>query len=398
MAAKSSANEQVLRTSIGNAVPLIRQCIAVQRPVFMHGPPGIGKSAIGQQLADEDNRPLIDVRLSLYDPSDLKGIPHLGGDGAMHWSQPHELPRAGRKVEVGNSFHRSSLLKFAADGETVLSTPETEQSIRMLDQENAILFLDEMNSAASSVQAAAYQLMLDRRIGEYELPKNVALLAAGNRANDRGVTNRIPAPLANRMAHIEIEPIFADWAAWAATVGIKPEIIGFLTANQGSWNTFETAKESVVFATPRSWDFISRTLPDNCSTDLARSLTAMYVGLGIAQDFAAYRELALAIPDFRRIFRGENIDVKGLPINIMYTLVYNLMYGLRDMVTQYGQEAPETAKAADATIKFAGLYFQPELAILTSRLLNKVGGVRINRRLTPSFDDHFWPKVSKYVA
>ena len=123
----------------------IRKCIKIQRPVFMWGPPGIGKSDIVKQIADEFNRPVIDVRLSLWEPTDIKGIPYYNSQAnTMSWAPPSELP----------------------------TDPDS----------NAILFLDELNSAAPATQAAAYQLILNRRVGTYILPKGVSIVAAGNRA------------------------------------------------------------------------------------------------------------------------------------------------------------------------------------------------------------------------
>jgi len=126
-------------------------------PTFLWGAPGIGKSSVVKQVAEAKGIGFIDLRLSLMDPTDLKGIPFY--ENRAHqavWAPPSFLPREG----------------------------------------SGILFLDELNTAAPSVQASAYQLILDRRVGEYELPEGWAIVAAGNRENDRGVVYRMPLPLA----------------------------------------------------------------------------------------------------------------------------------------------------------------------------------------------------------
>ena len=153
------------------AMKAIRKAIQTRRPTFLWGPPGIGKSDVVKQIGEQAGREVIDVRLALWEPTDIKGIPYYNADkGTMVWAPPSELP----------------------------TDPES----------TAIIFLDELNSAPPAVQAAAYQLILNRAVGTYKLPKGVDLVAAGNREGDRGVTYRMPAPLANRFVHLEMKVDF----------------------------------------------------------------------------------------------------------------------------------------------------------------------------------------------
>ncbi|MCW8986057.1 MAG: MoxR family ATPase, partial [Gammaproteobacteria bacterium] len=147
-------------------------------PVMLWGAPGVGKSQIISQIAKRHNAPLIDIRLSQMEPSDLRGIPFRDGD-RVEWAIPSMLPNAETHGPEG------------------------------------ILFLDEITSAPPSVSAAAYQLILDRKLGDYEVPKGWAIFAAGNRQGDRGVTYTMPAPLANRFSHFDFEVNVDDWVAWA---------------------------------------------------------------------------------------------------------------------------------------------------------------------------------------
>ncbi|RMG30367.1 MAG: MoxR family ATPase, partial [Gammaproteobacteria bacterium] len=160
-------------------------------PVMIWGPPGVGKSQMIAQIAARHGVPVIDIRLSQMEPSDLRGIPFRAGD-YVEWSVPAILPDARRHGERG------------------------------------ILFLDEITSAPPSVSAAAYQLILDRRLGEYQVPAGWAIFAAGNRQGDRGVTYTMPAPLANRFAHFELEANLDDWVAWAYENGIDERVVAFL--------------------------------------------------------------------------------------------------------------------------------------------------------------------------
>ena len=160
----------------------LRRAFKANRPLFLWGPPGIGKSDIVKQMGEELDAHVIDIRLSLWEPTDIKGIPYFDSDsGKMAWAPPIELPDA----EMGKKHKQ------------------------------IILFMDEMNSAAPAVQAAAYQLVLNRRVGTYKLPDNVLIVAAGNRESDKGVTYRMPAPLANRFIHLEMRVDHASWEIWA---------------------------------------------------------------------------------------------------------------------------------------------------------------------------------------
>jgi hypothetical protein len=143
--------------------------VEARQPVFAWGGPGIGKSAIVSQLADRLGIPLKDVRALLLDPVDLRGLPFLRSDGRSKWATPEFLPQTG----------------------------------------SGILFLDELNAAPAMVQASCYQLVLDRRLGEYALPDGWAIIAAGNRDSDRAVTTRMPTPLRNRFVHLEFEVEFS---------------------------------------------------------------------------------------------------------------------------------------------------------------------------------------------
>ena len=166
----------------------LRVLVSARQPVFVWGGPGIGKSALIRQLAEALKVTLRDVRALLLDPVDLRGLPFLGSDGRSKWATPEFLPQDGA----------------------------------------GILFLDELNAAPAMVQASCYQLVLDRKLGEYVLPEGWAIIAAGNRDSDRGVTTRMPTPLRNRFVHLEFEVDIQEWSEWAIQAGIRPEVIAFL--------------------------------------------------------------------------------------------------------------------------------------------------------------------------
>lgn len=245
-------------------------------PVFLWGPPGIGKSSIVAQIAKDKNIGFIDLRLSLLDPTDLRGIPFFDAknDKAI-WAPASFLP----------------------DG----------------SESEGILFLDELNTAAPMVQASAYQLILDRKIGEYTLPDGWSIIAAGNRESDRGVVFRMAAPLSNRFIHLEMESSVEDWKAWAVAKGIDSAIIGFISYRPDALFTFDTQNESRSFATPRTWEYVNEVLASNPEEDLIMPLVAGAIGEELAAAFLGFRVVASELPDIDSILSGECSDVPHEP-------------------------------------------------------------------------------------
>ena len=269
-----------------------------KRPIFLWGPPGIGKSDIIGQITNSLSKPhLIDIRLSLWEPTDIKGIPYFDSNsGTMVWAPPGELPTQ----------------EFAAQFD------------------NIVLFLDEMNSAAPAVQAAAYQLILNRRVGQYKLPDNVLIVAAGNRDADKGVTYRMPAPLANRFVHLELTVDFDDWFAWAVANDIHRDVVGYLTFSKKDLYDFDPKSSSRSFATPRSWSFVSELLEDDDDESTTTDLVSGAVGEGLAVKFSAHRKVASSMPNPTDILDGKVKELKTKEISAMYSLTVSLCYELKE--------------------------------------------------------------------
>jgi hypothetical protein len=233
--------------------------VAAKQPVFLWGGPGIGKSAIVRQLAEDMSIPLQDVRALLLDPVDLRGLPFLGPDGCSKWATPEFLPKDGA----------------------------------------GILFLDELNAAPAMVQASCYQLVLDRKLGEYTLPKDWAIVAAGNRDSDRAVTTKMPTPLRNRFVHLELEVDLQEWSEWAISADIRPEVIAFLRFRQELLSAFD--HDANAFPSPRSWEFVSRILEATPDPSVEHELFAGAVGAGAATEFSAFLKTFRELPNIDAI-------------------------------------------------------------------------------------------------
>jgi midasin (ATPase involved in ribosome maturation) len=286
-------------------------CMRQKKPVFLWGPPGIGKSELVAQITEDLGGKMYDMRLALMDPSDLKGVLYYNpAVGNAMWNAPPDLPTA------------EEAAKYPV----------------------VVLFLDEMNSAAPATQAAAYQLVLNRRIGTYELPDNAVIVAAGNRDTDRGVTYRMPKPLANRFVHLSLRVDFESWQNWAINNQIHPDVLAYITCNKGDLFQFEPQSSSVSFATPRSWAFVSDILRENPSENEFTDLVSGTVGEGIGLKFMAHRRIASQMPDPSDVLKGKIKELKNKDIGAKYSLTISLCYELK---ASYDNRGGKNMKDAD---------------------------------------------------
>ncbi len=307
-------------------------------PVMLWGPPGVGKSALVAQAAAGCALPMIDLRLSQLEPSDLRGMPYLR-DGRVEWAIPAMLPDAER------------------------------------DGSRGVLFLDEINAALPQVAAAAYQLILDRRLGDYRLPQGWAILAAGNRLGDRGVTYAMPAPLANRFTHYELLPHIEDWLDWARENGVDARLCRFLAQRPEFLFVFPDEAQVHAYPSPRSWAFADRALRKfSADPELLGPALSACVGELAANTFLGW----LARPD---------LDLDGLLAQTHPRLPEDAdgRWALLDAaIARAGRLDPEDAQQASRLLRLAAA-FEPELGERLVRALH----ARLGERLyaLESFDD-----------
>lgn len=264
--------------------------------IFLWGPPGVGKSALVKQLAAEKTMPMVDLRLPLMDPVDLRGLPMVDKERKQAvWLPPDFLP--------------------------------TEES------PPGILFLDEINAAPPAIQASAYQLILDKRVGTYKLPEGWVVIAAGNRVSDRSVAYRLPTALANRFTHLEIVPKINDWTTWAWKNEIDPFIISFLKLQPDLLIKFDPRSNETAFSSPRSWSFVSR-LKKLRDTDIMLYMNAVQgtVGDAASQQFLAFLNYRNELPDPEDILSNEPYELPT-QIDAQYVLMGGLIRALMEKIT-----------------------------------------------------------------
>ena len=334
-----------------------------QRPVFLWGPPGIGKSELVADITAELGGHMIDLRLGQMEPTDIRGIPFYNKEvGKMDWAEPIDLPTA----------------ELAADYPIV------------------VLFLDELNSAAPSVQAAAYQLILNRRIGKYQLPDNVVMVAAGNRESDKGVTYRMPTPLANRFIHQEMKCDFGAWQEWAVKHNIHKDVVGYLSFAKQDLYDFDAKSASRAFATPRSWSFVSELLEgDDTDDDTTMNLVAGTVGEGLAVKFMAHRKVAGRMPRPEDILSGKEKELNVKEVSAMYSLVISMCYELQAAIERRVADKV-FHDMADNFFAYMMKNFETELVVMGARIALTTYKLPFQPTKLKNFEE-FHTRYGKYI-
>lgn len=290
--------------------------IKIMPSVMLWGPPGVGKSQTVRQIAKEieertgKKSVVTDVRLLLFNPIDLRGIPTSNADKTLAiWLKPQ-----------------------------IFQMDSSDDIVN-------ILFLDEISAAPQSVQAAAYQITLDRVVGEHKLPDNCIVIAAGNRVTDKSVAFKMPKALANRLLHIEVEGNFDSWKEWAIKSGVNDKVIGFLSFRRNYLMNFDAKSEDLAFSTPRSWEMVSNVL-NNINDDVSEvyPLITGLVGAGVAVEFRTWCNVYNQLPDMDDIFNGLQPRVPKSS---------DVMYALTAAMTSYAREHKEEITKIANSIRYA---------------------------------------------
>jgi MoxR-like ATPase len=320
-----SDNQDVgaIKLKISEVKDAVRLCMTNNLPVMLWGPPGVGKSEAMQQLGKEQNRVVLDLRMSLLNPVDIRGVP-VAKDGLTVWWAPGFLPRDGTATET------------------------------------AILFLDEINLAPQAVQAASYQLVLDRRVGEYILPKGVSIVAAGNRGTDFANVFGMSSALRNRFVHYEIAPDLDEWKSWALKNDIRSEVVAYLNQKQDHLFFFDAKVHLRQFPTPRSWVFASRLLNGITDMDSASKLLSGALGEAVATAFAGFLRVADKLPNAEDIIVRGNMDIKA-PTKSQE------LYAFSGALVGVARRHKDKLKAGRNLAKYCSSGLPAEFAILTGK-------------------------------
>jgi hypothetical protein len=239
--------------TIAEAAILLETLTDADDAVMIWGPPGVGKSDIVRQLGAKKKRKVIEFRTNIREPVDVRGIPvPCEKTGTTRWFVPDELPQVER------------------------------------DGAEGYLFIDEINTGSPQMMAVMFGLVLDRRVGEYNLPPGWKIVAAGNRVSDRASAQRMPTALRNRFAHIFVVADVAAWADWANANAVAPELVAFIRLRRDFLHVMPKGDEN-AFPTPRSWTRCGKYV--NAPVAHRLRLFASHVGDAYASEFDGFIEL-----------------------------------------------------------------------------------------------------------
>lgn len=284
-----------------NAIELAESIIDILKaglvPMIVSSP-AMGKSDITTQITKNHNLMMIDLRLSQCDPTDLLGFPIHDGV-RMGYAPPKHFPLEGiDKIPAGKN--------------------------------GWLLFLDEINSASLSTQAAAYKLVLDRQVGQYKLHENVAIVCAGNKDTDGAIVNRMSTAMQSRLIHLELDIDVKAWLAWASEKGIDYRIISYIESRPEHLHQFDPNHNDKTFAAPRTWEFASKLIKDKEPSTRLLNILIGTLSAGIAHEFNAHMTYCSQLPSIGAIIAS--------PTTIKIDNDPSLLYAVSHMVAAYIDE------------------------------------------------------------
>lgn len=268
-------------TTLAQAAKLVKRCFRADLVCMLHGSPAIGKSDIIRQIANEYNLAVIDIRLAQCDPTDLNGFPSVTNGVASYspmdlWPLDKDPRYNGKPTPLPAGKH------------------------------GWIIFFDEITSAPPAVQAAAYRIILDRQVGQYDLHKSVAICAAGNLVSDNAVVEEMSTALQSRMVHCEVTPHLPTWLDWANKNGIDTRIRAFLNFKENLFYRFDPDHDDKTYPAPRTWHMLSKLIKDESVSSEDLVLVAGTIGQGAAMDFISFCEVYGKLPTFEEILSNPD--------------------------------------------------------------------------------------------
>lgn len=290
---ETSAKNLIENPELSGAIPAI----------MLRGAPGVGKSTIVRSVANKLGIGFIDVRLAQMERVDFAGLPSVK-DGVTEWNVPAFWPR----------------------------DPKSK----------GIILLDEITSAPSDCQVAAYSVVLDRRIpnSNYVLPNGWLIVAAGNRTCDRAVVKTMSSALANRFVHFEVEANSEDWVKWAVLNEINPAVIGFINYRPALLFKMEGQNLEQGWPSPRSWERVSNCINMfNGSTDLLRKVVYGLIGNGVGVEFMEFFKMSAEFDSILEVMTNDKAEFE-LPDKadrryaVASAVIYHLWNGKNEKDTE----------------------------------------------------------------
>lgn len=283
----SGTRAAVTRAISARLVPIIRSS------------PGIGKSEIVQAIADEFNLKLNDFRLGQADITDLNGLPRFTDNGRAEFAPFNDFPLEGDALPIN---------------------PKTQQPY-----EGWLLFFDELTSAQKQIQAAAYKVLLERKIGNHRLHERVAMVAAGNLETDNAVAYAMSTALQSRLVHLELRLDQREWIQWAIENGVDRRIIAYIGFRPNHLHNFDPAHNDRTFACPRTWWFANQLIKGREKFDeVDKSTLGGTISTGVAMEFIEFTKVFEQLPDIATIIANpQSVPVPNEP-SIKYALTATL--------------------------------------------------------------------------
>jgi hypothetical protein len=284
----------MIEVNISQAIRLISTYLEAKLVPMVHGSPGIGKSDIVKQIAANYNLKVIDLRLSQCDPTDLMGFPTIRGDKSGYIPMD-TFPIEGDPIPDGYS--------------------------------GWLVFLDEFNSGAPAVQAAAYKLILDKMVGQYHLHKKVAIVCAGNLETDNAIVNPMSTAMQSRLVHLKLVVDYEEWLNWANSNGVDYRLTGYINFKPGNIYTFQPDHSDMTYSCPRTLAFASKLLTglDADSVD-ALPLLAGTLSEGIAREVISFCRIEQRLPKIGQIEANpDNTPVPEEP-SILWALTGSISH------------------------------------------------------------------------
>ena len=288
----------VMPVSPSEALKAMAVLYAMRKPVFLHGQPGIGKSELIAEFAAANGMALIDLRLTTLEAVDLRGLCSLDKKSATtRWLRPEFFP---------------------------------------VEDKPGIIFLDELTAAEQRLQASAYELILNRRVGKYALPSLWWVVGAGNGIEDGAICYQMGSALADRFCHLRVVANPKDWIAWAQRNSIHPAVSAFIQVRPDylAGNGEQSQSEQLVVPSPRSWKSVSDALQRTKEPSALTVIVNGLVGESAAVQFFHTMDEIGQLPRMEDILALDpRRAAKKIPatISALYGLTYSLVAFVDDL-------------------------------------------------------------------